>query len=610
MYIKFHSIRLLRFRSFLNETILHFDSIGPGLYFLRGRNEFEPKLGSNGSGKSSILDALLWCLYGKTVQGLKNLDIAPWTGKGKTEVELTVFIDKQQHTIKRTANPNLLTIDNREVGQDSIFKLIPIPLDVVPYTIILGQRQLLFFDLLASEKLKVFASSLNLERWDARAAHASEVVRNLETEIAVRETELVSFEQRLESVKIDFLKQKERADHWDAERADFLTNKEKEKHSLEKKLAPLLSARDNADLTLDRAETELRALNLNTLTQELFAANLKFEKAKQEELTTGRRQQELAEMLEQADKQVCPTCSQPLKGKHLHELRSAFERQIEELDIAKVNSKVAAYQAERDKLQISVANNEKAARQFQQDADNSRDALLQTNKAIAGVQAEISVIDNLYQEYANQDNPYREQLTVLRRRKATTEQEIDKAKEALAAKKEYCESVRFWIKGFKDIKLYTLEEILQELEITTNAMLEQFGLINWKIEYDVERETKSKTIARGLNISVFSPNNSKPVKWECWSGGEGQRLRLIGTLALGSVLLNHLGVATNLSVFDEPTESLSQEGIVDLVDLLAQRAADAKMACWLIDHHTVESSRFKDVITVVKDNKGSRISAK
>ena len=132
MQIEFESLSLKRFRSFQEEATLRFSGAGYGLYFLKGKNLVQKVLGANGSGKSSLPDALMWCLYGKTVQGLKNPDITPWTGKGTTVVEATIKIDQEIHRIKRTVNPNLLTIDGSEVGQEHVNKLIPIPLEVIP----------------------------------------------------------------------------------------------------------------------------------------------------------------------------------------------------------------------------------------------------------------------------------------------------------------------------------------------------------------------------------------------------------------------------------------------------------------------------------------------
>ena len=188
MHLQFESIRIERFRSFIGEATLSFNSQGPGLYFLKGKNKSLSRIGSNGAGKSTVINALMWCLYGKTIHGLKNPDIVPWTGKGTTIVEVTIKVDKSRHVIRRTVSPNLLSIDGKEAGQEYVSKLIGIPFEIIPYTIVLGQRMPLFFDLTAGEKLKLFSETLNLDRWENRSAHASQMVVQLENEIRSSES--------------------------------------------------------------------------------------------------------------------------------------------------------------------------------------------------------------------------------------------------------------------------------------------------------------------------------------------------------------------------------------------------------------------------------------
>lgn len=608
MNLIFESITLKRFRSFLEETTLHFSSAGHGLYFLKGKNHVQKALGSNGSGKSSLLDALMWCLYGKTVQGLKNPDVTPWVGKGSTEVNVRITIDGTRHEIKRTIAPNLLTIDGKEAGQDYVDRLISVPLDVIPYTVIMGQRQPLFFDLKPTPKLDLLTEALNLERWDARSKHADELVRSLELTLAAKEQEITLLHANICQLDADIESIKKKKTEWEVEREEVINTKASEKKKLEKVLIPLHKDRDDADLKLDRAETEIRAIDIRKLQRAERDAMTILGNAESDIQNAGDQEYQLREWIKQITDQKCPTCEQPIKtAKTREQLVKNIEGQIAALDIAKLTSARDNAIKLHTAALLALQKQEEAEKVFIKDADDARDVLDKLNPRIAQIEAAVGLAQALIEKYENEDNPFKEQSATLRKRKSVVESQIVDIEKLIEQKKEQCERIRPWIKWFKDIKLYTLEEILQELQITTNALLEEFGLAGWSVIYDIERETKSKTIARGLNIAVYSPGNSKSVKWESFSGGEAQRLRIIGSVALGSVLLNHLGVQTNLAVFDEPTESLSKEGVVDLVELLANYAKDTKKTVWLVDHHTVESSHFKDVVEVVKDKNGSRI---
>ena len=73
--------------------------------------QFNPSVasvyGDNGLGKTSIADAILWCLFGKDTQNRQQFDIKYHDANGKTEknivvsVSLDILFDKTQHNITR-----------------------------------------------------------------------------------------------------------------------------------------------------------------------------------------------------------------------------------------------------------------------------------------------------------------------------------------------------------------------------------------------------------------------------------------------------------------------------------------------------------------------------
>jgi DNA repair exonuclease SbcCD ATPase subunit len=175
---------------------------------------------------------------------------------------------------------------------------------------------------------------------------------------------------------------------------------------------------------------------------------------------------------------------------------------------------------------------------------------------------------------------------------------IDKTSRAI-------ERTKYWVKGFPLVKLYLLQDVLEELQEVTQNILPDVGLDGWMVEYDIERETKTGSVATGLNVRILKPGTSKAVKWESWSGGENQRLLIAGALALSEVLLRHAGIECDMIVLDEPTRHMSKEGVNNLVDHLVSMGRDRQV--FYCDHMAIESSRFAHVITITKDAKGSRI---
>ena len=88
------------------KSLAYASTVPPGLSFMWGRNEVEPTLETNGAGKSTIWNALTWCLFGKTVDGLRGPDVVPWENGGRPLVTVQVDLDDAPHQVQRKAIPN------------------------------------------------------------------------------------------------------------------------------------------------------------------------------------------------------------------------------------------------------------------------------------------------------------------------------------------------------------------------------------------------------------------------------------------------------------------------------------------------------------------------
>src|SRR5882724_1677285 len=88
-----------------------------GVHLVCGDNRVNKRLGSNGAGKSSIFDALCFCLYGKTPDGKRGPDLIPWSGGDTIDVAV---LTNDRHAIRRTHSPNKLSYDGKVVDQTKL----------------------------------------------------------------------------------------------------------------------------------------------------------------------------------------------------------------------------------------------------------------------------------------------------------------------------------------------------------------------------------------------------------------------------------------------------------------------------------------------------------
>jgi len=606
--VAFCQLDIADFKAFTGRHSISLDL--PGVTFVCGDNLTATRLGSNGAAKSTLWDALCWCLYGSTPGGLKNPDVMPWSESGSPLVSVVVDVDGKSHTIARKAHPNWLMIDDKNASQEAVEELLGMSLSIMINTILLAQGEPLFLDRTPKEKMVLFSDTLRLDRWDQRAEAASAAADEAELDVASYESKKQTCDGTIKELDDLLADAKEQAEAWAADWRLRVRDSTKRRTELQAALEKKEQALGGVVLKEDGAEVELKSLSkeIAKLTTELAEAQTALRTA---ELRLEGKKKILKEQKEHlhhfTKAKTCPTCGQAVKPQNLEKHTAELRASIEELtaDVGggvpmKVINAVALF-----KQRLTSA--EGYARTFQATSDSARDEMRRLQPDVAALKAELAQHQRTMKSGESEQNPHTQQIATLKERRARLKKESETLDKDIATATRMAERNKFWIKGFKDIKLQLIDDVLEELELVTNSMIEEVGLVGWEMRYGVERETKSGTVQRALNVQISSPKSKGFVRWESWSGGERQRLRLIGALALSDVLLSHAGVQPNLEIFDEPALYWSTEGVQELCAFLAERARATKRSIFYIEHTAVESAHFSNVLTVVQDNKGAYI---
>lgn len=611
MRVEYKTLTLEHFRCFGARQTFTL-SPAPGLWFLRGRNEVEPTLASNGSGKSTLVEALFWILTGRTSKGLRNPDVKPWNGNGTPRGELLLHLDGESNVIARVATTNGLSINGKEVGPEEALKLLNTSPELLLNTTFLAQGEPLLFDRTPKEKMALFTEVLRLERWEERSARAGEKVRELDKLVAEIEGETMGTKAALTQTETLMERAVKASKEWveaQEARAETVASDIK---TLEEQLASAEVKFGELDLDYDEAWVRLRQMreDVRKLEREAIAKQGLFDLAtlRLEELSRERKrlQRELDEL---GFTDECPVCKQPVTGTELGGHKKELRRVIAKLT-AEIQAGVPKKTAEEySSAKQSLETFRNSLQKVEQQTDDLQAKVNYAKPNIERIRAELLSLKTTRDVRQREENPYTEQVFTLRKQKRAQEATLEALQEDRTKALQQMERTKFWVKGFKDVALLLIEDVLQELEAVTNAILPEVGLLGWEVRYVLEKETKSGTVQRGINVVVVSPTGrGSAVKWESWSGGEGQRLRLVGALALSDVLLRHAGVSTNLEILDEPTQHLSAQGVADLCAYLGERAKANGKTVWVIDHMAREGAVFSGTVTVTKTKTGSVLS--
>lgn len=625
------SLTLEHFGSFLKEQTFTFPR-EPGLYLMLGKNEVEPRLAGNATGKTTLWNALTWLLHEKTAAGLKAGDVCTWDVAGKTRVEFDFYAnddDTIRWTCRRTWKPNTWTLackseihdEDPDVGfvgppavdlakdpQNPVLDALRLHFDAWLCAVLMAQGEDYFLDMAKTKQAELFGSVMDLEEWERRADRASKAATQQLQKVEGLSVELSRAEGMLEMV--DPARAQELHDAWERQRRERLDRFEEDHANLMRQRKAFKNTLDAALALADDARGRLaRVKDGNTAIEDeydLVCANVRKHEDKLLKLKVE------ADALVSHQKQLdnsngkCPVCGSELDTRHYQDEMRRAERVALGLqaEVTSVTHALDIIKKRRDVLEVDIDEMQDAERdlnRIEADLARSRTTLEQCDK-------NLDRVEDMAEQAEKEKNPYAEEL---RRARDDYERLYDKVDDLRYALND-AEAIHYirsmWVKGFKEIRLREIASALSELEVEVNSAVTALGLMDWQLEFHVDKESKSGTLQRGFHTTVRAPGaGDKAVPWEAWSGGEKQRLRIAGNAGLSDMVRARTGCDFALEVWDEPTTGLSPEGKIDLFQYLADRARNERRVIFLLDHQARDFGGFAGTCTIVKTSTGSRI---
>jgi DNA repair exonuclease SbcCD ATPase subunit len=619
--IRFRQIAIQGFKSFGKDTVWRLPRQADGFYLVKGENRIEPDLGANGVGKTSLFSAFIWVITGKTERGTKASAVSNRSGEHVTSVclEFDFGDDKALWALTRTWNPNSLSLDEpgkapRVVSQEELIKLFGISYEGLLLTLIFGQFNQFFFDLGPAEKLAVLSEFLELGVWTAAADRARATLAQEEKASQGFETKRARLAGEVEALRCAVAEAQERAQAFEEEQKTRVKRLQEERRSTTAGLETL-----KVDFTRACEAQELAEKRRGDANRALLEADKQREA--QRKLRTSlqvkieapnARLNDLSDQINAIDtlEGVCPTCAQPVSARHRDSVKKPLldrqaELQAERQELAR-SLDAAQVACERCDKQISTRAEELDA------ADRALrpklEAQSRLGSQVSAAKAALVSLERRLEELDAQANPHTETARAAQERLDGLGSGIRALDDSLRTSAQARAEAEFWVTGFRDVRLWVVEQALRELELHVNNALVELGLFGHQIKLEIERpKADGSGVIRGFNVSIFAPGFEEPVPWESWSGGEAQRLRLASAVGLSDLICARTGFSPSFEVWDEPTAHLSNEGIADLLSLLAQRARARQRQVFLIDHRTLNAGDFDDELRVIKDADGSRI---
>jgi len=613
--IKIKSIKIQGFKSFSKKQIFNITE-DSGFYYIYGENLVEPELEGNGAGKSTLGDALCFCFFGKTSNNLIASNIANWDEKYPCEITVNLEKNNIEYSILRTWKPNLLKVNDEIFSQEQLEDLIGYNFKSFLYSIVVAQFSSKFFDLDPSDKMDIFSEIMEdvVSKWEDFSEYTKTKLDNTKIFIDKKQNEIISVESKIQLLNNQ--KYKEQIEQWGKEHEEEVEDLQKEINNIGKSIS-----QKETELLLNNKLIETnnsKLYGVEKTLKEIIISRIKiFKQLDIIKNNKGDKSYLLKDINKQIDKflnlstnTLCPTCEEPIKKekikKYIDELNS--KRKEVEDSLKELNFQLTKLEVKQEEVEEQKETAEKEKNNLNLEIKGAERDIINLKNIVKTYKEDISSQIDYLSSLKKKENPYKNMEEKNNKKKNFLNRKLIYFIEELNILKNNYELYKYWVKGFKEIRFMVISEAIKELEVNINNNLSKLNMKDWYIELDVDSITKKNTVKKGFSVLVKSPINNKLVPFSVWSGGEGQRLRLAGTLGLIDFINSRRGIDCNIEVWDEPTQWLSKKGIDDLLDVLKERSSELNKNIYLIDHRDLDSSGiFSGSIKIIKTKQGSII---
>lgn len=576
---------------------------------------------SNGSGKSSLWEALLWCLTGDTVRGTK--DVVNNKSDEGALVELDFVLNNKQYRVIRSKEHSIyktnlkIFVDEKDVSGKGIRDsekilsnlLSDVGVQLLSSVVILGQG--------LPQKFTNNTPSGRKEVLE-KLTHSDFMIDDLKKRVTQRQG-ILSGRVSDTSAKLNGERSREEIlARQQAESKSFLSKsiddvKKKldsyrvEQSKLEEDVRSIEATK--AELSAQISEIQEKRLSIKEKgTQEIL--NLKQRqtelcepiKTSVAELTAQRKQIEKTIKEKKSIKDVCPTCGQRISGvvipdtaddekslQSCNELLSAYNAQIKKINEAFTSEEAELRKTHNDEYSVCTLDINK----LQDDLRRQSNTLNQIDSEILSINSKLNAVEAQYNEYQtlykyNEEKlkQITEQLTKSENEASALESELEELNGRLGVVKSFSTALS---RDFRGVLLTGLIDYL-------NNKLKEFSNI-------VFNSDSVLFALDGNNISIKC--NGK--EYESLSSGERQKIDVMVQFALRDMLCNYLGFSCNMLVLDEVFDGLDGRGCEKIIDLMSECLSDVS-SVFVVTHRQDLAIPSDGTIVVNKDRNGfSRI---
>jgi DNA repair exonuclease SbcCD ATPase subunit len=529
----------------------------------------------NGTGKTTIINALSYSLYGQALSNIRKDNLVNKTNNKNMLVSLDFSVGGKDYKIERGRKPNLLRFfvnnqeqvitdeaqgDSRET-QDAIEQTLGLSHDMFKHILALNTYTEPFLSLKANDQRTIIEQLLGITMLSERADKIKEHNRATKEGITQEEFRIRAVQEANKRIEEQIESLKRRQTLW-------VTKHDEDIKELTKALSSLQEINIEAEIQAhhDHKTWDQKRKDINELSVQI--SRVKLDVGREEKLAT-----KLSKEIETLEKHECHSCGQPFHDSKHEQVMAAKQSDLEAA--RESGTTYSTLLSELETTHNSLGMLGKPPTMFYDKESNA----IQHQATLANLEQQIAT------KHAETD-PYTEQIEEMQQQAL---QEI--TYEPLNNLTRLQEHQEFLLKLLTSKDSFIRKKIIEQ----------NLSYLNARLTHYLDRVGLPHTVVFQNDLTVSIEELGRELDFDNLSRGERNRLILSMSWAFRDVF-ESLYQPINLLFIDEMIDNgLDTQGVENALALLKHMSRERHKSIWLVSHRDELAGRVENILKVVKE---------